>query len=96
MIRIMPRSRVIGLGSLVVGALALAQLVAGCDAKGHSGDTCLQDFDCESNRCVQSVCAFVGVSPIGNGATDAATDAAKDAPADTAVADTAVADTAAD
>jgi hypothetical protein len=90
MIPIMPRSRVIGLGSLIVGAIALANLVAGCSAKAHSGDTCLKDFDCESNRCVQSTCVYAGASPIDPG--DAATDAtdAADAAADTAKTDTAM------
>lgn len=85
---IMPRSRVIGLGSLVVGAIALATLAAGCGAKAHSGDACLKDFDCESGHCVQSTCVYVGANPIDGGvATDAA-----DAPA----ADTATSDAAAD
>jgi hypothetical protein len=86
---IMPRSRDIGLGSLIVGAIALAHLAAGCGAKAHSGDACLKDFDCESGRCVQSTCVYVGASPVDGGvATDAA---------DTAVApDTATSDAAAD
>ncbi len=80
----MPRSRVLGLASLLVGAIALAHLAAGCSAKAHSGDSCLKDFDCESGRCVLLTCSYVGVNPI---TPDAATDAGADAPADTATSD---------
>lgn len=81
----MQRSRVFGLATIGVTALALAHLAAGCGALGQVGDSCTKDFDCESDRCVQQVCMLAGLSPValpdaaGETATDAAAEAAADA-----------------
>lgn len=81
----MQRSRVFGLATIGVTALALAHLAAGCGALGQVGDSCTKDFDCESDRCVQQVCMLAGLSPValpdaaGETAADAATEAAADA-----------------
>ena len=84
----MLRSRVLGLATLIVGATALGYVAFGCSSKGHSGDSSLKDFDCESGRCVQFQCMYVGNNPIAP--VDVGVDAG---PADTGPADTGPADT---
>jgi hypothetical protein len=90
----MQRSRLLGLATVLVSALAFAQLATGCGAQGQVGDACTRDFDCESDRCVQQVCVLPNTSPIGSGdATtteaaaetgDAAPEAAQEAAAEAA------------
>ncbi len=78
----MLRSRVLGLATLIVGATALGYFAFGCSAKGHSGDNCVKDFDCESGRCVQFQCMYVGNNPIAPVDVGADTGPADTGPAD--------------
>lgn len=79
----MTRSRLTAWGGATL--LALVAAAAACTAKQQNGESCLKNFDCESERCIQYICVDPNASRgvIGDTGT---------APADTGVADSGPAD----